>query len=82
MGDLQVAVGEHRCPRPKRPLGDPAVASDHVGGKDIVRDEPPALAVEAQCEFVQAPTGPWRQRGVVQRPGSGTHAADDAVNGS
>src|SRR5262249_37334449 len=31
--DLQVAVGEHRCPRPECPLGHPMVAPDHVAGK-------------------------------------------------
>jgi hypothetical protein len=70
--DLQVAVDEHRCPRPERSLGEPAVACDHVGGKDVVGDEPLAFAVEAPCELVEAPTGPWRQRRVVQRPGGGT----------
>ena len=70
--DLQVAVGEHRCPRPERSLGDAAVARDHVGGKDVVGDEPLALAVEARCQLVEAPTGPWRQRRVVQHPGGGT----------
>src|SRR6266536_1659263 len=40
VGDLQVAVREYRCPRPERSLGNPAVARDHVGGKDAVRDEP------------------------------------------
>ena len=52
VGDLQVAVGEHRCPRPERSLGDPAVARDHVGGKDVVGDEPLALAVEVRCDLV------------------------------
>ena len=32
VGDLQVAVHEHRCPRPQRGLGNPAVARDQVGG--------------------------------------------------
>ena len=72
VSDLQVAVSEHRCPRPECSLGDPTVARDHVGRKDVVGDEPVALAVEPRCELVGAPTGPWRQRRVVQRPGSGT----------
>src|SRR5690606_26082021 len=70
--DLQVAVYEHRCPRPERSLGKPAVAGDHVSGKDVVGDEPLALVGEARCEIVETPTGPWRQRRVVQRPRGGT----------
>ena len=70
--DLQVAVDEHRCPRPERSFGEPAVARDDVGRKDVVGDEPLALAGEVRCELVEAPTGPWRQRRVVQRPGGGT----------
>ena len=70
--DLQVAVDEHRCPRPERSLGELAVACDHVGGKDVVGDEPLAFAVEVRCELAGAPTGPWRQRRVVQRPCGGT----------
>src|SRR2546430_9105223 len=70
--DLQVAVDEHRCPRPERSLGEPAVACDHVGGEEGVGDEPLPLAREARCELIQAPTRPWRQRRVVQRPGGGT----------
>ena len=50
--DLQVAVDEHRRPRPERSLGEPAVARDHVGGKDVVGDEPLALAGELRCELV------------------------------
>src|SRR6266536_4956029 len=42
--DLQVAVDEHRCPRPERSLGELAVAYDHVGGKDAVGGEPLAFA--------------------------------------
>ena len=34
--DLQVAVDEHRYPRPERSLGELAVAGDHVGGQDVV----------------------------------------------
>jgi hypothetical protein len=49
VGDLQVAVCEHRCPRPERSLGNLAVAHDQVGGKDVVRDEPLAFAVEVRC---------------------------------
>src|SRR6266581_8699992 len=57
--DLQVAVDEHRCPRPERSLGELAVTCDQVGGKDVVGDEPLAFAVEARCELVDAPAGPW-----------------------
>src|SRR5215469_12467841 len=70
--DLQVAVDEHRCPRPERSLGELAVAHDQVGWKDAVGDEPLAFTVEARCELVDAPAGPWRQRRAVQRPGGGT----------
>ncbi len=72
VGDLQVAVREHRFPGPERSLGDAAVARDHVGGKDAVRNEPFTFAVEARGDFVQALTGPWRKRGVVQHPNGGT----------
>jgi len=44
--DLQVAVDEHRRPRPQVTLREPAVARDHLGGKDVVGDEPFALGVE------------------------------------
>jgi len=37
---------EYRCPRPERSLSEPAIACDHVGGKDVVGDEPLALGVE------------------------------------
>ena len=57
---------------PERGLGNPAVARDQVGGKDAVPDEPLAFAVELRCDLVGAPTGPWRQRRVVQHPGGGT----------
>ena len=70
--DAQLAVDEHRCPRPERSLGELAVARDQVGGKDAVGDEPLAFAVEARCQLAGAPAGPWRQRRVVQRPGGGT----------
>src|SRR5215831_3622146 len=70
--DLQVAVDEHRCPRPERGLGELAVARDQAGGKDVVGDEPLAFAVEARCELAGAAAGPWRQRRVVQRPYGGT----------
>src|SRR5438552_2225948 len=46
VGELQVAVDEHRCPRPECSLGNPAVARDEVGWKDPACDEPLALAVE------------------------------------
>ena len=72
VGDLQVAVREHRCPRPERSLGNPPVVRDQVGGKDAVRDEPFAFAVEVRCDLVEAPAGPWRQRRVVQHPCGGT----------
>jgi hypothetical protein len=36
-------------------------------GKVVVGDEPLALAAEVRCELVDAPPGPWRQWGVVQR---------------
>jgi len=70
--NLQVAVREHRCPRPERSLGNPSVARDQVSGKDVLRDEPNALAVKARCDLVEAPSGPWRQRRVVQPPCGGT----------
>ena len=57
---------------PERGLGNPAVARNQVGGKDAVPDEPLAFAVELRCDLVGAPTGPWRQRRVVQHPGGGT----------
>ena len=63
---------EDWCPRPERGLGNPAVARDQVGGKDAVRDEPLAFAVEVRCDLAGAPAGPWRQRRVVQHPGGGT----------
>jgi hypothetical protein len=40
----QVAVDEHWCPRPQSSLGEPGVGCDDVGAKDIVGDEPLALA--------------------------------------
>ena len=55
-------------PRPKRSLGNPAVARDQVGGWDTVRDEPGAFAVEVRCLLLEAPTGLWRQRRIVQHP--------------
>ena len=70
--DLQVAVDEDRCPGPERSFGEPAVACDHVGRKDVVGNEPLACNAEARCELVETPTGPWRQRRVVQRPDGGT----------
>src|SRR5271170_6839638 len=45
------AVREHRCPRPERSVGNPAVARDQVGGKDAVRDEPLAFAVYDEGEL-------------------------------
>jgi hypothetical protein len=72
VGYLQVAVREHRCPRPQRSHGNPAAARDHIGGKDAVRDEPLAFAVELRCDLAEAPAGPWRQRRAVQHPGGGT----------
>src|SRR6201999_4184131 len=70
--DLQVAVRERRCPRPERGLGDLAVARDQVGGKDAVREEPLAFAVEVRRDLVAAAAGPWWQRRVVQLPYRGT----------
>ena len=85
--DLQVAVREHRCPRPERGLGDLAVAADQVGGEDAVGHEPLALAVEIRRQLVEAPSpaGPGRQRRIVQLPlaaPAAAHAAGDAVDGS
>src|SRR5439155_527522 len=37
------ARGPRAFPRPERGLGQPAVAGDHVGGKDGVGDDPLAL---------------------------------------
>ena len=45
--DLQVAVDEHRRPRPERGLGEPAVALDDVRRQDVVGDQPRALVDEA-----------------------------------
>src|SRR6185312_13377734 len=73
MVDLQVAVSEHRRPRPERSLGNPAVACDHAGGKDAVGDEPLAFAVEFRCDRVEALAGPWRWR-IVQHPCGGTRS--------
>ena len=72
MGDLQVAVREPGSPRPERSLGKPAVSRDQVGGKDVVREEPRAFSVEVRCGLVEASTGPWRRRRVVQHPYGGT----------
>jgi hypothetical protein len=41
-------------------------------GRDAVRDEPLAFAVEVRCDLVEALTGPLRQRRVVQHPCGGT----------
>src|SRR5439155_1620093 len=70
--DVQVAMREHRCPRPERRLSAAAVAADHVAGKNLISDEPVALADEPRCEFVDALSGPWRQRRVVQGPDGST----------
>lgn len=48
------------------------MTSDRVGGEHIVREEPLAFGVEARCEFVNAATGPRRQRRIVKRPNGGT----------
>jgi hypothetical protein len=53
-------------------LGELAVRCDHVGGEDVIGDEPLALGVEFGCEFVEASTGPWRQWRVVVRADCGT----------
>jgi hypothetical protein len=47
-------------------------ARDQAGGKDVVGDEPLTLAGQPRCELVEALTGPWRQRRVVQHPHGGT----------
>src|SRR4051794_567446 len=47
--DLQIAVNEDRCPRPECSLRKSAVAGDHVGRKDAIRDEPFALTGQARC---------------------------------
>ncbi len=62
---------EHRRPWPEYSLGNPAVARDHVDGKDAVRDKPLAFAVEARGHLVQTHAGPWRQRSVVQHSDGG-----------
>jgi hypothetical protein len=69
--DLQVAVDEHLRPRPQHSLSESAISRDHVGGKNVVGDEPLALVGEPRREVVDAAPGPWRQRRVVQRPGRG-----------
>ena len=48
--DSGVAVGEHRCPGPERRLGEAALAPDDVDGKDVIRNQPLALALESRCE--------------------------------
>lgn len=58
--DLQITVDEHRCPRPEHSLGEPAIARNHLSGKDVVGDEPLALGVELCREIVDGPTEPWR----------------------
>jgi hypothetical protein len=71
VGIVQVAVDEHRLPRPKRGLGEATVAHDHVGGKYLIGDKPVALVGQAGCELVDAWPRPWWQRCVVQRPDGG-----------
>ena len=85
VGDLQVAVREHRCPRSERRLGHLAVAPDQVSGQDVVRQQPRAFAVEVRCDLVETPAGPSRQRASCSRRAAApaaAHAADDAVDGS
>src|SRR6185437_5215881 len=66
-------VREHRRPGPERSLGHPAVARDQVGGKDAVRDEPLAFAVEFRCDLAGAHTGPWRLAPQDLRSGDRRH---------
>ena len=54
--DLQIAVYEHRCPRPQRSHRELTVPRDDRCGNDIVGDQPVAFDVEARCELVDAPT--------------------------
>jgi hypothetical protein len=85
VGDLQVAVREHRCPRPERGLGNPAVVRDQVGGKDAVRDEPFAFAVEVRCDLVELRPGhggSGASCSIRAAVPAAAHAADDAVDGS
>jgi hypothetical protein len=72
VGDLQVAVREHRCPRPERGLGDLAVAGDQVGGRTPFVTSHSHSPSRSRCDLVEAPAGPWRQRRVVQHPDGGT----------
>jgi hypothetical protein len=46
--------------RPERSFGEVAVASDHVGGKNFVRNKPVTLAGKPGRKFVEALSGPWR----------------------
>ena len=57
---------------PERQAGEVVQGIALVGGKDVERGEPLAFAVEVRCDLVEAPTGPWRQRRVVQHPCGGT----------
>ncbi|GAB3892399.1 hypothetical protein GCM10029964_067130 [Kibdelosporangium lantanae] len=85
VADLQVPVREHRCPRSERQFGDPTVVGDHIGGKDVVREEPRTLTVEPRRDLVDTRSTPRRQWCVVQRPNGGpaaAHASGDAVDGS
>ena len=51
VGELQVAVGEHRRPRPEGSVGDAAVACDLQSvGRTRFCDEPFALAVEVRSD--------------------------------
>jgi len=68
MVDLQIAVREHRRPRPQRRLGNPTIARDHSGGQHTVRDQPPAFTIELGGDVLAAPTRPRRQRRVMQHP--------------
>ena len=83
--NLQIAVNENRIPRTENGLSKSAVACDHVGVKNVMCDEPFALAVQARCKLVEVPTAPGWQWRVMQRPEGGTRraqAAEDAVDGS
>src|SRR5436190_12307466 len=66
--DLQIAVNENRYPRAENGLSKSSVACDHVGVKNVMCDEPFALAVQARCKLVEVPTAPGWQWRVMQRP--------------
>ena len=66
-------------------LGEAAVAPDDVYGKDVVRDEPLAFALESRCERVNARTGhggSGASCNVRTAAPAAAHAAAEAVDGS